>query len=122
MKTPFARDCEAPVSELEILRRRRELVILSAKLQRTTIVRRLDNVSRHPLQAVVGLLATVAGSAASIPLLFKVGTLVFNMLGRKRDEARRTVKHGRATLFSKVLQYLRLLPIQKMFPAKFLNR
>lgn len=34
------------MTELEILRRRRELVVLSAGLQRATLVRRLDHVSR----------------------------------------------------------------------------
>ena len=42
------------MTELEILRRRRELVLLSAQLQRATVVRRLDNGSRHPEQAIGG--------------------------------------------------------------------
>jgi hypothetical protein len=106
------------VSELEILRRRRELVLLSAKLQRATIVRRLDNVGDHPVQAVIGL----AGSVVSVPLLFKVGTMLFSLLASRRS-TRLAVKRGRATLFSKVVPYLRFLPMLKMFPVlKFLNR
>lgn len=56
------------MTELQILRRRRELVLLSAELQRATLVRRLDRVGRHPANAVLRLVA----SAASIPILLKV--------------------------------------------------
>lgn len=118
---PCARDCEAAVTEIEILRRRRELVLLSAKLQRATVVRRLDNVARHPAQAVFSLI----GSVASVPLLFKLGTLVIGIVARRRraHQARIAVGRGRATLVSKVLRYLRFLPVLKMFPVlKFLNR
>ena len=47
-----------PVTELEILRRRRELVVLSAELQRATVVRRLDRVPANP--AAVALRAARA--------------------------------------------------------------
>ena len=111
------------MTELEILRRRRELVLLSAQLQRTTVVRRLDNVSRHPIQAVIGL----ATSVASVPFLFKLGMMVFGMVrGRMRAgkrEARVAVKRGRRSLASKIIPLLRFLPVLKMFPIlKFLNR
>ena len=53
------------MTEMETLRRRRELVLLSAQLQRATLVRRMDNVQRHPMRTVVGL----ATSIASVPLL-----------------------------------------------------
>ncbi len=107
------------MTELEILRRRRELVILSAKLQRATVVRRLDNVGRHPVQAI----ASLVGSVASVPLLFKLGTIAFHLLGRKKRQATRTVRRGRFALVHKVLPYLRFLPVLKMFPVlKFLNR
>lgn len=111
------------MSELEILRRRRELVLLSAQLQRATIRRRLDNVSRHPIQAVVSL----ATSVASVPLLFKLGMMAFGMVRDRmragKSEARFAVKRGRRSLVSKVAPILRLLPVLKMFPVlKFLNR
>ena len=106
------------MSELEILRRRRELVLLSAQLQRATVVRRIDNVSRHPIQAVLGL----ATSVASVPLLLKLGSMAFGMV-RGRKSARYVAKRGRRSLFSKVLPALRFLPVLKMFPVlKFLNR
>jgi hypothetical protein len=106
------------VTELEILRRRRELVLLSAQLQRATVVRRLDNVSRHPARAVFGLVT----SAASVPLLFKLGALVIGRVGRKR-KAREAARRAGPTLLSKALFVLRFVPALKMFPAlKFLNR
>src|SRR3982750_1503152 len=81
MSTRCARALERPVTELEILRRRRELVLLSAELQRATLVRRLDHVQRHPMNTVVG----IATSIASVPLLLKVGVLVARRAGgRKR--------------------------------------
>jgi hypothetical protein len=58
------------VTELEILRRRRELVLLSAELQRATVVRRLDRIDRHPGHAVLRLVA----SAATLPILLKLGS------------------------------------------------
>ena len=107
------------MTEIEILRRRRELVLLSAKLQRATVVRRLENVRRHPLQAVLGL----ATSAVSIPLALKLGSMLLGRLGRKRAAARKTVRRGRFALVSRLLPVIRFLPVLKMFPVlKFLNR
>ena len=60
------------MTELEILRRRRELVLLSAQLQRATLARRLEHVNRHPVHSVLGL----AISALSVPILLKVGSVV----------------------------------------------
>ncbi len=107
------------MTELEILRRRRELVLLSAQLQRATVVRRLDNVSRHPAQAVLGLVTSVA----SLPLLFKLGALVLGRVGRRKRKAREVARRARSSLLSRVLPALRFLPVLKMFPVlKFLNR
>ena len=106
------------MTELEILRRRRELVLLSAQLQRATVVRRLDNVRRHPIQAVF----TLATSVASVPLLFKLGSMVVGRLGRKQD-VRSAAQRGRASLVSRILAALKFLPMLKFFPVlKFLNR
>lgn len=58
------------MTELEILRRRRELVLLSAELQRATVARRLERINAHPVLLVLGL----ATSAASVPLLWKLGS------------------------------------------------
>ena len=106
------------MTELEILRRRRELVLLSAQLQRATLVRRLDRVNRHPVHAVLGL----ATSLVSLPLAFKVGSLVLGRLGRKR-QARNAVRRGRGSLFARLMPVLKFLPVLKSLPIpKFLNR
>ncbi len=106
------------MSELEILRRRRELVLLSAQLQRATVVRRLDRVNRHPLQAVVSL----AAGLASVPLAFKVGTILIGRIGR-RHGARPAARGARASLVAAILPALRFLPATALFPVlKFLNR
>jgi hypothetical protein len=110
------------VTELEILRRRRELVLLSAGLQRATLVRRLDHVAKHPAKAVLGLVTSVA----SLPLLFKLGTLVFSRFGR--GNARRRAVSPRHGIVSRALQVLKFLPFLKLLPAhripvlKFFNR
>ena len=62
------RDWKRPVTELEILRRRRELVLLSAGLQRATLVRRLERIDRHPAHAVLRF----AAKAATLPIVWKV--------------------------------------------------
>jgi len=106
------------VTELEILRRRRELVLLSAQLQRATVVRRLDRVNRHPIQAVLGL----ATSLVSLPFAFKIGSLLVGRIGRKA-QARNAVRRGRASIVSRLLPVFKFLPVLKMFPVlKFLNR
>ena len=106
------------MTELEILRRRRELVLLSAQLQRATVVRRLDHVNRHPVQAVLGL----AASVASVPLAFKVGSMIFGRIARKR-EVRSSTRRPRASIVAALLPALKFLPVLKMFPVlKFLNR
>jgi hypothetical protein len=64
------------VIELEILRRRRELVLLSAQLQRATVVRRLEHVNRHSVHAVLGLATT----ALSVPILLKIGSVVLKFV------------------------------------------
>ena len=110
------------MTELEILRRRRELVLLSAQLQRETLVRRLDNVSRHPLQKVLGL----ATSAASLPILFKLGSMIVARLTRRqgpRSAVRPSGAFARFLPLLKFLPVLKLLPVSKFLPVfKTLNR
>jgi hypothetical protein len=60
------------VTELEILHRRRELVMLSAQMQRATIVRRLDNVTQHPARIALGM----ASKVASAPFLWALASRV----------------------------------------------
>jgi hypothetical protein len=105
------------VTELEILRRRRELVVLSAQLQRATLVRRLDNVHHHPLHAALG----VAKKAASYTFVLKLAILAARLARRKAAPERR---HARKPSFiSRWSWMLRLIPVSRVFPVlKFLNR
>jgi hypothetical protein len=74
------------VTELEILRRRRELVLLSAELQRATVARRLDRINASPVRVALGL----ATSAVSVPLLWKLGASALALA--TRAYRRRSVK------------------------------
>jgi hypothetical protein len=104
------------VTELEILRRRRGLVLLSAELQRATVVRRLEHVARHPGHAVVGLVAR----AATVPILLKVGSALLARIGRRRATGIAPKSRFSVPGF---LKAFRLLPVMKFFPVlKSLNR
>jgi hypothetical protein len=94
------------VTELEILKRRRELVLLSAELQRATLVRRLDHVQRHPINTLVGL----ATSVVSVPILIKVGMLVAKRVKSSKPTRRMNTKEKRFSV-------LALLPLLRYVPA-----
>jgi hypothetical protein len=77
---------------MEVLRRRRELVILSAELQRATFVRRLERIQANPARAAIGAAAKVA----SRPMLLKLGMSAFGFAlraYRKRSHGRRKKEH-----------------------------
>jgi hypothetical protein len=93
------------VTELEILQRRRELVVLSAELQRATLVRRLDHVQKHPVHAALGM----AASLASVPILFKVATMI---AGRAAARKRRMTSTDKRRF-----SVLALLPLLRYVPA-----
>jgi hypothetical protein len=76
------------VTELEILHRRRELVMLSAELQRATIARRLAHVEANPARIALGF----AKRAVSVPLAWTVGSKVLRLAVRA---FRRRSKRGR---------------------------
>ena len=61
--------CGAPVTELDELRQRRELVVLAAELQRATVVRRLERIQASPARRLLGF----AASAVSRPALLSLG-------------------------------------------------
>ena len=74
------------MTELEQLRRRRELVVLAAELQRATVVRRLERIEANPDRRWVGMAASVAGK----PALLSIGTAAVRYAVRafKRRSAR----------------------------------
>lgn len=90
---------------MQILQRRRELVLLSAQLQRATLVRRLDHVQHHPVHAALRLAAGVA----SVPILFKVGSIVMNRVAKKKRHMSSTEKRR--------FSVLALLPLLRYVPA-----
>ena len=94
------------MTRLETLKRRRELVLLSAQLQRATLVRRLDNVQRHPVNTMVGL----ATSLVSVPILIKVGMLVAKRVQGRKPARRMNTKEKRFSV-------LALLPLLRYLPA-----
>ncbi len=108
------------MTELDILRRRRELVVLSAELQRATLVRRLDRVGSHPLHKVLGL----AKNAASLSLAWKLGMLVAGRIAKRKPKAAADGRRrGRLSFLSRWIWVLRLAPVKRFFPAvNFLNR
>jgi len=75
------------VSELDVLRQRRELVLLSCDLQRATISRRLGNVQANPMRLAVGAVA----NAVKKPMVWRLGTtaLAFAWKAYRNSSARR---------------------------------
>jgi hypothetical protein len=57
------------VTELDLLRRRRELVVLTAQLQRATVLRRLEHIQANPARRLLGF----AANAVSRPALLSLG-------------------------------------------------
>jgi hypothetical protein len=56
------------VTELELLKSRRELVVLAANLQRATIVRRLERIQDNPARRLFGYAANVVRRPALVSL------------------------------------------------------
>ncbi|HEX6633498.1 MAG TPA: hypothetical protein VF038_05990 [Usitatibacter sp.] len=77
------------MTEIDTLRRRRELVMLSAELQRATIARRLSRIEANPARVALGYVAKVA----SRPLLLTLGSRAVRLA--VRAYRRRSVEKGR---------------------------
>lgn len=56
------------MTELELLKSRRELVVLAANLQRATIVRRLERIEDNPARRLLGYAANVVRRPALMSL------------------------------------------------------
>jgi hypothetical protein len=76
------------MSELAVLEKRRELVELSANLQRATISRRLSNIESRKGPALLGMLATLGTAIGARPGVRKVALagalMVFRAWRRRR--------------------------------------
>ena len=105
------------MTELEILRRRRELVLLSAELQRATLVRRLDRLHRHPMHVALG----IARKVASYTFLLKLAAVIASRHAHRRERPQQ--RHAKPSFISRWSWMLRLVPVSRVFPVlKFLNR
>jgi len=77
------------VTELELLRRRRELVVLAAQLQRATVVRRLERIEANPARRLLGF----AANAVSRPALLSLGTAAVRFAVRAYRRRSARTKH-----------------------------
>jgi len=73
------------MSELAVLRQRKELVLLSADLQRATITRRLESIRTNPLRNALGAVT----SALSRPMVWRLGTTAVAFALRAYRQSRR---------------------------------
>jgi hypothetical protein len=67
------------VTELEEIRRRRELLVLTAELQRATVVRRLERIQANPTRSALAF----AARAVKTPALMTLGTAALKVVWRK---------------------------------------
>lgn len=80
------------MTELDVLRQRRELVVLAAELQRANVVRRLDRIQSNPARRIFGL----AAGLAARPALLTIGTAAVKFAlraYRKRSARKKLLKH-----------------------------
>ena len=78
------------MSELDVLQRRKELVLLSCDLQRATLTRRLGRIQRNPVRLALG----AAAGAVSRPMVWRLGVSALGFAvkayrNRSRRKARR---------------------------------
>ena len=75
------------MSEMDTLRQRRELVLLSCDLQRATLARRLDRVQVNPMRLAAGAVV----KAVRRPMVWRLGStaLAFAWKAYRKRSARR---------------------------------
>ena len=76
------------MTELEQLRQRRELVVLAARLQRATMMRRIERLRANPARRIFGFAAV----AARKPAMLSLGTAAVRFairFWRRRAERKR---------------------------------
>jgi hypothetical protein len=80
------------VSEIETLRQRRELVLLSCDLQRATLARRMGRVQANPVRLAAGAVV----NAVKRPMVWRLGTTALAVAWkayRKRSARRKGRGH-----------------------------
>jgi hypothetical protein len=73
------------MSQIELLEKRRQLVELSADLQRATIARRLDSIEQRPRLAALGTLAALGARPGVRKALFATAIMAFRAWRRHRS-------------------------------------
>jgi hypothetical protein len=78
------------VSEFDVLRQRRELVLLSCDLQRATLARRLGHIQASPVRLAMGAVV----KAVKRPMVWRLGTtaLAFAVKAYRKRSARKARK------------------------------
>ena len=72
------------MAEFAILEKRRQLVELSADLQRATLTRRLASIEQRPAHAMLGMLAAVSARPGVRKLAFAAALMAFRAWRRRR--------------------------------------
>lgn len=72
------------MSELEILAQRRQAVMLSANLQRSTVQIRLNRIEQHPLQTALGFSMDMANKLPLKQLALTALGIGFQYLRKRR--------------------------------------
>lgn len=72
------------MTELAILEKRRELVMLSASLQRATITRRISSFESHPAQSLLQFAFGLVSKPAAVRLGFAVAAMAWRLLRKRR--------------------------------------
>jgi hypothetical protein len=81
------------MTELEELRQRRELVVLAARLQRATLMRRVERLRANPARRVFGLAASVARKPAVMTLGTAAARLAIRLWRRRAQRKRLQMLH-----------------------------
>ena len=81
------------MTELEELRQRRELVVLAARLQRATVMRRVERLRANPARRVFGLAAIAARRPAIVTLGTAAARLAVRLWRRRAQRKRLQMLH-----------------------------
>ena len=81
------------MTELEELRQRRELVVLAARLQRATVMRRIERLRANPARRVFGLAAIAARRPAIVTLGTAAARLAVRLWRRRAQRKRLQMLH-----------------------------
>ena len=73
------------MSQLAMLEKRRQLVELSADLQRATLSRRLTSIEQRPRLAAFGVLASIGSRPGVRKLVVAVALMAFRAWRRRRS-------------------------------------